>query len=143
MVDIVTRERLPVTMAGFVNVDRLPRYYCTADTLAHPSELDQHPLVCSEAPAVGLPMILSDAVGAIGPTDVARIGENAICYPCGDVASLARAILQISGDAALHRQMSAASMRIYDDCNMAASIAGITGALRMVTADKPRFKHAA
>ena len=90
----VAAKKLPVTLLGFVNVDRLAEVYCAADILAHPSELDPHPLVLSEAACVGLPLLISDRVGAAGPTDIAREGENAVVYPCGDVRALTDAVLR-------------------------------------------------
>jgi glycosyltransferase involved in cell wall biosynthesis len=121
-----------VTFAGFVNLDRLPALYVAADVLVHTSSADPHPLVCSEAACVGLPMILSDRVGAAGPTDVARPGENAIVYPCGDAAALAQAIGRMSGDEALTARMAARSAEIFGDVDVEASVAGLLRALDAV-----------
>ena len=122
-------EGLPVTFLGFVNVDELPRAYVAADVLVHTSAIDPHPLVCSEAAICGLPMILSDRVGAAGPTDVARPGENALIYPCGDTAALAEQLRLISSDPALHQTMSTASERIFSEVDVQASVAGVISAL--------------
>lgn len=111
--------------AGFVNVDELPAYYCAADTLVHPSEHDPHPLVCSEAACIGLPMILSDRVGAIGPTDIARENENALKFACGDMETLAGCIHRLADDHALHACMAAASHAIYHECDLTAGVAGV------------------
>jgi len=121
-----------IRLAGFVNLDRLPDYYAAADVLVHPSEADPHPLACSEASCIGLPMILSDHVGAIGPTDIARPDENAIVYPCGDVVGLTDAMRRLAIDPRLRGSMSAASLRIYGECGMAASLAGLQAALDAV-----------
>lgn len=122
-----------IRLAGFVNLDRLPDFYAAADVLVHPSEADPHPLACSEAACVGLPMILSDRVGAIGSTDIARPGQNAIVYPCGDIGALAGAMQRVASDPRLRDSMSAASVRIYDECGMAASLEGLQAALDDVT----------
>jgi glycosyltransferase involved in cell wall biosynthesis len=121
-----------IRLAGFVNLDRLPDFYAAADVLVHPSEADPHPLTCSEAACVGLPMIVSDHIGAIGPTDIARPDQNAIVYPCGDIGALGTAMRRLAGDTQLRASMSAVSIRIYDECGMAASLAGLEAALDAV-----------
>lgn len=121
------------TLAGFVNVDRLPHFFAAADILVHPSEHDPHPLVCSEAAAIGLPMILSDRVGAMGPTDIARDGVNAIGYPCSDVAALAAALAQLIQDQQLRTAMGAASQAVFSQCDIRASVGGVKAALAAVT----------
>ena len=116
--------------AGFVNTDTLPAYYCAADVLVHPSEHDPHPLVCSEAACIGLPMILSDKVGAVGPTDIARDGENSLVYPCTNIAELAKCINMLHDDKNKYALMSSNSHRIFLQCDMKASVSGILAALR-------------
>ena len=122
-----------VRMAGFVNVDRLPLYYAASDSLIHSAESDPHPLVCSEAAAMGLPMILSDRIGAIGKSDIARENDNAILYPCGDIEALVEAMSRLRGDPALYTRMSSASLEIFDQCCLEASLAGLKRAVREVT----------
>ena len=118
---------------GFINVDELPGLFAAADVLVQPSSADPHPLVCSEAAISGLPMILSDRVGAAGPTDVARPGENALIYPCGDVEALAEALRRLSSDQNLYRSMSAASSRIFAEVDVRSSVEGLLRAVAAVT----------
>ncbi len=125
----VDAEQLPVAFAGFVNVDALPSHYAAADILVHPSEHDPHPLVCSEAAAVGLPLVLSDKVGAIGPTDIARDGENIIVYRCGDVSALSAAIYRLLHDPSEVSRLSQNSRQIFEQCSMDDSVAGLKCAL--------------
>ncbi len=115
--------------AGFVNLDRLPLFYCAADTLVIGSEHDPHPLVGSEACAIGLPLIVSDRVGLIGKTDIARPDVNARIYPCGDVDGLVQALQALIGDPKLRDRMAAASLRIFEDSAMRHSINGLMRAL--------------
>jgi glycosyltransferase involved in cell wall biosynthesis len=128
----IERARAPATLAGFVNVDELPAYYCAADVLVHPSEHDPHPLICSEAACIGLPMILSDHVGAVGPTDIARAGVNALVFRRGDADELAAAMAKLAADDALFRKMSSASTAIYAQCDMRASAGGVARAVASV-----------
>lgn len=131
------------TLLGFVNVDRLPAAYAAADILVHPSEADPHPLVMSEAACVGLPLILSDRVGALGPTDIARPGVNALSYPCGDTGALATAIESILFDPAKLKQMSAASLEVFDACDVRASLSGLKAAIAHSLASRRGARHAA
>ena len=126
------RDDLPVTLLGFVNLDRLPALYAAADILVHPSSADPHPLVCSEGACIGLPMILSDRVGAEGPTDIARRGENALVYPSGDSTKLAEAIATLAGDPARLEAMSARSIAIFESLDLRRSVDGVKRALASV-----------
>ena len=40
--------KLPVQFCGFINIDELPQYYCAADVLVHPAELEQFGMVVLE-----------------------------------------------------------------------------------------------
>ena len=111
--------------AGFVNVDKLPALYAAADMLVHPSQADPHPLICSESACIGLPMLLSDRIGAAGPTDIARPGENALIFPCGDIAALARLIDELASDDARRAAMGERSLEIFDELDIGASLAGV------------------
>jgi glycosyltransferase involved in cell wall biosynthesis len=96
---------------GFVNIDELPRYYCAADALIHPAELEQYGMVTLESAVLGLPLIVSDRVGAVGATSIARPGENALVYRCGDIDGLASVMSSLLRRETRAR-MSEASIRI-------------------------------
>ena len=142
MRDQIDAERLPVTLAGFVNVDELPDYFAAADVLVHPSSTDPHPLVCSEAAIGGVPMVLSDRVGAIGPTDIAREEVNTLVYRCGDVGALTEILVTLAQDAPLCNAMGHASREVFAACNLDASLHGIKAALAAVRADGPGLVRA-
>jgi glycosyltransferase involved in cell wall biosynthesis len=126
----VKAKALPAEFLGFINVDKLPTVYCGADILVHPSELDAHPLVCAEAACIGLPLVLSDRVGAVGPTDIAREGENAVVYPCGNVPALADALGRLAREPETVAAMGRASQRIFDELDVRKSVEGTLAALR-------------
>lgn len=126
-------QDLPVRFLGFVNVDALPAAYAAADIVVHPSGRDPHPLVMSEAACIGLPLVVSSHVGAVGPTDIAREGVNATVFPCGDTVALARAVLALAGDWARRQAMSAASRACFDDLDLRRSVDGAVEAMRFAT----------
>jgi glycosyltransferase involved in cell wall biosynthesis len=123
---------IAATFAGFVNVDKLPAIYAAADILIQPSSVDAHPLVCSEAACIGLPMLLSDRIGAAGPTDIARPGENAEIFPVGDVDRIATLIGELANDPVRYAAMAARSRAIFDECDIATSVDGVVAALERV-----------
>jgi glycosyltransferase involved in cell wall biosynthesis len=124
----VNKKNLPVKFLGFVNVDHLPKIYAVADMILHPSERDPHPLVMSEAACVGLPLVISDRVGAVGSTDIARPTENAIVFPCGDVEALVAGLRRLIFSKIQRDRMSEASLRIFDELDTSRSVEGVVRA---------------
>lgn len=135
---LASETTVSASFAGFVNLDRLPAAYCAGDVLVIPSEHDPHPLVGSEACAIGLPLIVSDRVGLVGETDIARPDFNAMTYPCGDIDALAHAMQRLPDHPAAHAAMAEASLTVFEDTCMRHSIDGLLGALDHVRrASKP------
>ncbi|GHD14232.1 glycosyltransferase [Tianweitania populi] len=133
LTQMAAEAKVPSSFSGFVNLDRLPAAYCAADTLVIPSGHDPHPLVGSEACAIGLPLIVSDRVGLIGDSDIAQPGFNALTYPCGDVDALAAAMQRLLDDPALHAAMAQASLTVFDQTCMRHSVEGVLAALDHVS----------
>ncbi|MGH9441726.1 MAG: glycosyltransferase family 4 protein [Thermoanaerobaculia bacterium] len=101
-----------VVVAGFVNQSEIAKLYAASDVLAMPSSKDPHPLVVTEAAALGVPSVVSDRCGCVGPTDVARDGETALVYPCGDVGQLAAAISRLARDRDLRDRLAARASEV-------------------------------
>lgn len=142
--EAVARElSAPTTFLGFVNVDRLPAVYCAADVLVHAASTDAHPLVFSEGACVGLPIIVSDRVGAVGPSDIAQPGRNAAVFPACDVDGLADLMGQLAEDGTLRASMGAASIEVFGSQDMAASIAGLRRALAAIIDRDARTRRSA
>jgi glycosyltransferase involved in cell wall biosynthesis len=120
---------LPVHFLGFVNVDGLPDVYCASDVLAHPSEKDAHPLVLSEAACIGLPIVVSDRVGAIGATDIVQPDRNGLVFPCGDVGALTSNLLRLSDDPILFARMAAESLAVFQTQCLEQSLGGLKSAV--------------
>jgi glycosyltransferase involved in cell wall biosynthesis len=115
---------------GFVNIDVLPDVYAAADALVHAAELEQYGMVLVEGAVIGLPLIVSDRVGAIGETSIAQPGVNALVYPCGDVGALRAAIADLAGDPTRRADFAAASLQISEAHRGAQSLAEVEAACR-------------
>lgn len=76
---------------GFINQRELPALYASADVFVLPSEGEAWGLVVNEAMAAGLPVIVSDDVGAAA--DLVAEKDTGVVYPVGDVAQLATALV--------------------------------------------------
>lgn len=133
------RERFDrAVLTGFVNQSIIPEYYRASDVLAVTSSEDPHPLVVSEAATFGLPAIVSDRVGCIGPNDTARSGLNAIVYPCGNTEKLCQAIKKLFSQGDTLKRMSAAARIIAADQNPTVAATALAEAVEKLHALGPR-----
>lgn len=109
---------------GFVNQRSMPATLQSARTLVFPSELEAYGLAAAEAAASGLALVLEENIGCIGATVLAQPDVNALVYPHGDVAALARAMERTLDDDALRQRMQQASVAItrQHDVHCAAAV---------------------
>jgi glycosyltransferase involved in cell wall biosynthesis len=120
-------------LLGFVDEVRdLPRLYMAADVYVHPAELHAHPIAVKEAVLCGLPVVTTDLVGSVGPTDVVRSGRNGVVYPAGDVEALARILDDLRHRPEELARMAIESEQIIPKVNLEATIAGFSRALAAV-----------
>jgi glycosyltransferase involved in cell wall biosynthesis len=98
-----------VRFLGFVNQSRLPEVYVASDLLVLPSEHESWGLVVNEAMVCGLPVIVSDRVGA--GRDLVRPGETGEIYPVGDVAALSGILRRLLADPTQLKRMGEAARR--------------------------------
>jgi len=97
---------------GVLAPAQLREVYAACDVLVLPSvptRTFREPwgLVVNEAMNRGLPVIVSDAVGAAAG-GLVRDGHNGLVVPAGDLAALARAIAALAGDRPLRERLGAA-----------------------------------
>ena len=78
---------------GFQNRKEIPKYYVASDVLVLPSDQETWGIVVNEAMCFGLPVIVSDQVGAA--RDLVQQGYNGFTFPRGDVEELAKNIQQL------------------------------------------------
>jgi glycosyltransferase involved in cell wall biosynthesis len=101
-----------VRLLGFVDISMLPQHYLAADIYVHSSDHDPHPLAVSEALYCGLPVIVSNRIGSVGPTDDVQVGKNGWVYPVGDIRRLSELLKLLIDDAELRRRAGLLSRRI-------------------------------
>lgn len=92
-----------VRFMGFVNQSRLPEVYAASDLLVLPSEHEAWGVVVNEAMATGIPVVVSDRVGA--RWDLVRPGETGDIYPMGDIKALEGTLRRFILDSELSKRM--------------------------------------
>lgn len=86
-----------VHFLGAVPPGRVPLLYAAADCFCLPSREEPWGVVVNEAMSAGLPVVVSDAVGAA--PDLVEPGHNGDCFATEDPASLAAALRRtLAGD---------------------------------------------
>jgi glycosyltransferase involved in cell wall biosynthesis len=91
---------------GFKQPAALPTIFAAADIFVLPSRHDGWGVVVNEALGAGLPIIVSDRVGA---RDLVDNGHNGFVTRAGDVDELADALLQLGQSHEMRRSFAVAS----------------------------------
>jgi glycosyltransferase involved in cell wall biosynthesis len=120
-----------VVFTGAVDWQRIVETYVASDVFALVSRHEPWGVVVNEAAACGLPLLLSDHVGAAH--DLLRSGENGILVPPGDVKATAAALVQLAGDADLRRGFGQRSRELVAGWGYARSVQGFMTLLEAVT----------
>ncbi|MCD6404758.1 MAG: glycosyltransferase family 4 protein [Planctomycetes bacterium] len=116
-----------VQFLGFRSQAELPEIYAAADVFVLASLVEPWGVVVNEAMASGLPVILSDQVGA--SADLVVEGENGFVVPAGNPEALSARILDVLSDEARRAGMGRESRRIIANWDYSASIANFREAL--------------
>jgi glycosyltransferase involved in cell wall biosynthesis len=125
-----------LVLVGDVDWGRIVELYVAADVFALLSEREPWAVVVNEAAACGLPLVLSDRVGAAH--DLLRDGENGVLVPAGDVAAAARALRALAADAELRRAHGNRSRELAAGWGYGPSVEGFLAAVREASAERPR-----
>jgi glycosyltransferase involved in cell wall biosynthesis len=120
------------TVTGGVSEEELARRYVEADVFALLSRHEPWGVVVNEAAASGLPLVLSNRVGAA--YDLLRDGENGFLVPAENVGAAAGAIRKLAEDAELRRRMGARSRELVRAWSYDASVESFVAAVREATA---------
>jgi glycosyltransferase involved in cell wall biosynthesis len=118
----------------------LRNFYAGSDVVVVPSVptrdfLEPWGLVVNEAFDQGVPVIASDAVGAVAG-GLVRHEHNGLVVPAGDASALASALRRLHGDAALRARLGAAGRESVRAHTHVAWAAGMSRALAAVGASR-------
>ena len=117
-----------VVFTGALRPDALPAQFAAADLFVLPSVHEPWGVVVNEAMAAGLPVVLSDRVGAGG--DLLQDGRNGRAVPCGDVPAWRTALQEYLREPERCRAHGAESRRIVAGWGYGPSVEGFEQAVR-------------
>ncbi len=117
-----------LVLLGDTPWERMVERYVAADVFALLSAREPWGVVVNEAAACGLPLVLSDRVGAA--FDLLRDGENGVLVPAGDVEGAASALRRLAQDPAARAAAGARSQELMEGWGYEPSIEGFLGAVR-------------
>lgn len=123
-----------VRFLGFLNQSQLPSAYRAADLFVLPSLFEPFGLVVNEAMLCGLPVAVSDRVGA--RFDLVRPGENGYVFPAGDVGALSAILGEILPDPEKRARMGAASRQRMETWSPREYADGFARAVNLVAKEK-------
>jgi len=119
-------------VTGGLDEGELAQRYVDADVFALLSRHEPWGVVVNEAAASGLPLVLSDRVGAA--RDLLRDGENGLLVPAEDVGAAAKALRHIAADPDLRARMGARSQELVRAWDYDSSVTNFVAAVREATA---------
>jgi glycosyltransferase involved in cell wall biosynthesis len=123
-----------LVLTGDVEWERIVELYASADVFALLSEREPWAVVVNEAAACGLPLVLSDRVGAAH--DLLRDGENGRLVHARDVEAAAIALSELAADPELRRTQGARSRELAADWGYGPSVEGFLDAVREAVTDR-------
>jgi glycosyltransferase involved in cell wall biosynthesis len=110
--------------------EQISEVYAGADVFALLSTHEPWGVVVNEAAASGLPLVLSDRVGAAH--DLLEDGRNGMLVPAGDAAAAGDALRALAADPDRRRAMGAASRQLVRGWGYEPSIETLLGIVRRV-----------
>jgi glycosyltransferase involved in cell wall biosynthesis len=119
-------------VTGGLGEEELAQRYVDADVFALLSRHETWGVVVNEAAASGLPLVVSDRVGAAH--DLLRDGENGYFVPADDVAAAADALRRLAADRDLRSRMGERSRELVRAWDYDASVEAFVEAVREAAA---------
>lgn len=126
----VARTGINARFLGFKNQTELPGLYAASDLFVLPAESESWGLVVNEAMASGLPIIISDDVGAA--TDLVEGKDTGLVYPVGDVERLSEALESLLKSAETLERMGCNAKKLIAEWSISASAEGIARAAQSI-----------
>jgi len=134
LVELAKETGVRLVLTGDVEWERVAELYVAADVFALLSEREPWAVVVNEAAACGLPLVLSDRVGAAH--DLLRDGENGSLVATGDVAAAAKALRELAEDSERRRAQGERSRELVRDWGYGPSVEGFLEAVREAVGDR-------
>ena len=125
---LATELGVRLRLVGELPWERLAEVYVAADIFALLSSREPWGVVVNEAAACGLPLVLSDQVGAA--YDLLRDGENGAVVPTGNVEAAAAAIRALAADPEVRLAQGARSREVMRDWGYEPSVEAFVVAAR-------------
>lgn len=119
-----------VRFLGFKNQSELPEIYAASDIFVLPAESEPWGLVVNEAMAAGLPIIVTDDVGAA--PDLVEGKNTGFVYPVGDICKLAEAIDKLLSSPEQASLMGTNAKKLIKNWDVIESADGIEHAVHKV-----------
>jgi glycosyltransferase involved in cell wall biosynthesis len=119
-------------LTGDLPADRTAEAYAAADVFALLSTRETWGVVVNEAAASGLPLVLSDRVGAA--YDLLRDGENGFLVGAGDVDATGEAFRRLAADAGLRARAGERSRELVRGWGYEPSVESFVAAVREAAA---------
>jgi len=120
---------VPIDVAGPTDQQGLAAAFRRADCLVLPSRNDSYAMVVPEALASGLPVLVSEMVGA---KDLVQEGKNGWIVPAGDAAPLAERMLSCARDPEGVRALREACRRSAETATWEGYAARFTALIRTI-----------
>ncbi|HEY8776052.1 MAG TPA: glycosyltransferase [Gaiellaceae bacterium] len=131
LVDLAAELGVRLTILGHVAEAELAQMYVDADVFALLSHHEPWGVAVNEAAASGLPLLLSDRVGAA--SDLLAEGKNGFLVPAGDVREAAAALTRLASDPALRQELGAHSRELVRGWGYEPSVDNFVAAVRAAT----------
>jgi len=122
---------MPVTFAGFRSSTELLEIYAVTDIFALFSRREPWGIVVNEAAAAGLPLVLTNRVGA--SADILEPGANGELVASGDIDAQADAIARLAADDDLRARYSRRSRELIAAWGYEPSVESFVAAIQRAT----------
>jgi glycosyltransferase involved in cell wall biosynthesis len=131
MVKLAAGLGVRMTLLGHVAEAELARTYVDVDVFALLSRHEPWGVAVNEAAASGLPLLLSDRVGAA--SDLLIDGRNGFLVPAGDVDEAAAALSRLAAEPELRQKLGTRSRELVRDWGYGPSVDNFVAAVREAT----------
>jgi glycosyltransferase involved in cell wall biosynthesis len=128
LVELALELGVRLTLPGHLAEAELAQAYVDADVFALLSRHEPWGVAVNEAAASGLPLLLSDHVGAA--SDLLVDGGNGFLVPAGDVRAAAGALSRLASDPALRSELGKRSRELVRDWGYEPSVENFVAAVR-------------